>query len=219
VPDLLGGFEFVWPIYAVALAAYLIGTIPFGLFLTRLAGLGELRDIGSGNIGATNVLRTGRKGLAAATLVLDGAKGTLPVAAAGIYGPDYQLVAGAAVVVGHVFPVWLWFRGGKGVATTLGVLFGLTWPIALLACAVWLAVALILRYSSLAAIIALPLAPLALYGMLALQRGGQLPYWLPGAPQDVTLLAAIAALVILRHHANIVRLLRGQEPRIGQGRG
>ncbi len=219
MPDFLGGIEYVWPIYAIGLAAYLIGSIPFGLFLTRLAGLGELRDIGSGNIGATNVLRTGRKGLAATTLLLDGAKGTLPVFAAGIYGPDYQFVAGAAVVVGHVFPVWLRFRGGKGVATSLGVLFGLTWPIALLACAVWLAVAAAFRYSSLAAIVALPVAPVALHYMLVLQRGGHLPYWLPGEPQNVTLLAAIAAVVVLRHHANIARLVRRQEPRIGRKDG
>ncbi len=209
-------WEAAWPYIAVAWAfGYVLGSIPFGLVLTRLAGLGDIRGIGSGNIGATNVLRTGRKGLAALTLILDGAKGALAALVAGIYGPDYQVIAGLAVVVGHMFPVWLKFRGGKGVATVLGVLLALSWPIGLASAVTWLLVVFISRYSSLAALIALPLAPVYLAGLLALQRTGALPYWLPGLPQFVDLFAIVAVLVVVRHHANIRRLIRGEEAKIG----
>ena len=139
---------------------YLLGSIPFGLLITRAAGLGDVRKIGSGNIGATNVLRTGNKGLAALTLLLDALKGTAAVLIAGCYGPELAIVAGLGAFLGHLFPVWLGFKGGKGVATYLGVLAGLIWQVALVFAAVWLAVALLLRYSSLAALIAALVAPL-----------------------------------------------------------
>src|SRR5499433_3591673 len=140
---------------------YLLGSIPFGLVLTRLAGTQDLRSIGSGNIGATNVLRTGRKGLAAATLLLDGGKGAIAVLVAGHWGPDMAIMAGCGAMLGHLFPVWLRFRGGKGVATGLGVLIALDWQIGLIACATWLVVALVLRYSSLSALLAFAAAPIA----------------------------------------------------------
>src|SRR5512145_1780203 len=122
MPEPLGGFGYLWPYWAAAIGGYLVGSIPFGLLLTRLAGLGDIRSIGSGNIGATNVLRTGRRGLAAATLLLDGGKGGLAAGLGLVYGPDMAVLAGAGAIVGHVLPVWLGFRGGKGVATALGVL-------------------------------------------------------------------------------------------------
>src|SRR6202041_1756266 len=153
---------------ALALAlGYLLGSIPFGLVLTRLAGTGDLRSIGSGNIGATNVLRTGRKGLAAATLVLDGLKGAAAVliARAWLEDQDTALLAGLAAVLGHLFPVWLRFKGGKGVATGLGVLIAAAWPIGLAACAVWLVVAGISRFSSLAALAAFASAPCVALGL------------------------------------------------------
>jgi len=189
-----------------ALGGYLLGAVPFGLLLTRLAGLGDVRKIGSGNIGATNVLRTGRKGLAAATLLLDGGKGALAVLAVGrdwgfVQLLDAGLIAGIAAVLGHNFPVWLRFRGGKGVATTLGVLLGAWWPVGLGACATWLVVAAIFRYSSLAALVALVAAPV--YAMIA---------W----ATPVAFAAGILALLsIFRHRANVGRLIRGTEPKIG----
>ena len=185
------------------LGGYLLGTVPFGLLLTRAAGLGDIRNVGSGNIGATNVLRTGRKGLAATTLVLDGGKGAVAVLLAGaLAGPEAALWAGAGAVLGHLFPVWLGFRGGKGVATGLGVLLAAAWPVGAVACAVWLAVAKLARFSSLAALTAFASAPLA----AALLAG----------PGLFKLSLAIAVLVFVRHHANIRRLLAGTEPRIGQ---
>ena len=193
---------------AVAIAlvlGYLLGSIPFGLVLTRLAGIGDIRTIGSGNIGATNVLRTGRKGLAAATLILDGAKGAAAALAAwGVWGPDAGLAAGFAAVLGHNFPVWLGFKGGKGVATTLGTLMALAWPVGLLACLTWALVAALFRISSLAALVALALTPLSA--------------WLidPGRPQLAATAAGLAVLGFIRHHANIRRLLSGTEPRIGR---
>ena len=182
---------------------YLLGSIPFGLLLTRAAGLGDVRKIGSGNIGATNVLRTGNKKLAAATLLLDGAKGAAALLLARHFDGEISgLLAGLAAVLGHLFPVWLGFRGGKGVATGFGVLIAAAWPAGLLAGAVWLAMAKLLRISSAAALIAFALAP-----ALAYVVGGR----------DIALLAlAVAGLVILRHHANIARLLAGTEPRIGR---
>jgi glycerol-3-phosphate acyltransferase PlsY len=181
---------------------YLLGSIPFGLLLTRAAGLGDIRAIGSGNIGATNVLRTGRRGLAAATLLLDGAKGAAAVLLArALGGPEAALWAGLGAVLGHLFPVWLRFRGGKGVATGYGVLIAAAWPVGLLAGAIWLVMAKISRLSSASALTSFALAP-----VLALLL----------ADRATALLAlAIAVLIFARHHANIRRLLAGTEPRIG----
>lgn len=201
MPDPLGGFGYLWPYWAAAIGGYLVGSIPFGLLLTRLAGLGDIRSIGSGNIGATNVLRTGRKGLAAATLLLDGAKGALAVLLAGRYGPDMAVLAGGGAVIGHVAPVWLGFKGGKGVATALGVLLALSWPVGVLAMATWLAVAALARISSLAALVALAASPV--YA------------WFLADPQRAQLAAFLAIVVWLRHHENIRRILKGDEPRIG----
>jgi acyl phosphate:glycerol-3-phosphate acyltransferase len=186
----------------VCALAYLAGSIPFGLLLTRAAGLGDIRAIGSGNIGATNVLRTGNKGLAAATLLLDALKGALAVLAVREYGHGGVLLGALAVFLGHLYPVWLNFKGGKGVATGLGVLFGLCWPVGLLCCAVWLAAAFLLRWSSVAALTAFAVAPFAAWGF---QSG-----------QSALLVALIALLVFWRHRANIRRLAAGTEPRIGQ---
>jgi glycerol-3-phosphate acyltransferase PlsY len=186
-----------------AMTGYWLGSIPFGLLLTRLAGAGDLRAIGSGNIGATNVLRTGRKGLAASTLLLDAGKGALAVLLVlQLIGPDAALVAGAGAIFGHVFPVWLRFRGGKGVATALGVLLAAAWPVGVIACAIWLAVAAIVRISSAAALTALALAPFAAL--------------LLATPRTAVLAAFVAALIFWRHKANIGRLRAGTEPRIGR---
>ncbi len=184
------------------LLGYVLGSIPFGLLLTRLAGLGDIRAIGSGNIGATNVLRTGRKGLAAATLLLDGAKGAAAVLLAGwLGGHAAALWAGGGAVLGHLFPIWLGFRGGKGGATGLGVLLAIAWPVGVLWCVTWLIIAKLARFSSLATLAAFALAPLFAW---ALADGGV-----------VKLSLGIGVLVFVRHHANIRRLLAGQEPRIG----
>ena len=180
---------------------YLLGSIPFGLVLTRLAGHGDVRAIGSGNIGATNVLRTGNKALAALTLILDAAKGGFAIWLARHFAPDAALIAGFAAVLGHNFPVWLGFKGGKGVATTLGALAVAAWPVGVFAAATWLVVALIFRYSSLAAIVGLAAAPFY-------------AYWL-GDMAVTIFAAALAVLAIIRHHANIDRLFKGTEPRIG----
>ena len=214
MPDPLGGLSYTWPLYAAGLLAFLAGSIPFGVLLTRLAGIGDVRDVGSGNIGATNVLRTGRPDLAALTLLLDGGKGLGAAIVAGIYGPDVQAVACVAVVLGHMFPPWLAFRGGKGVATVFGVLFAVSWPVGLVAGAVWLATAALTRYSSLAALLSMIAAPVAFWAMLEGQFDGALPYWLPGEPQQMQVAALVAVLAILRHHANIRRLLAGDEAKI-----
>ena len=193
----------LWPWFAYALAlGYLLGSIPFGLLLTRAAGLGDVREIGSGNIGATNVLRTGNKGLAAATLLLDGLKGTAAVVLADFYfGMAPAVLAGLGAFLGHLYPVWLEFRGGKGVATYIGVLLGLFWKAAAVFVCVWLAVAVLTRYSSLAAISASLAGPLAL--------------WLMGQWELAAAAAAMTLLLLWKHRANIRRLAAGQEPKIG----
>lgn len=189
-------------ILLAAVAGYLLGSIPFGLVLTRMAGLGDVRSIGSGNIGATNVLRTGRKDLAIATLVLDAGKaGFACLIFTFTISTPAGLVAGGAAFLGHCFPVWLNFKGGKGVATFLGTLLAAAWPVGLLACATWLGIALVSRMSSLSALVAAAAAPL-----LALAFGRS----------DVALLAVfLAALLFWRHSENIARIARGTEPRIG----
>jgi len=193
-------------ILAAALG-YLVGSVPFGILLTRLAGAGDLRSIGSGNIGATNVLRTGRKGLAAATLLLDLGKGLAAVllARAVLPGPEaVAAVAAVAAVIGHCFPVWLGFRGGKGVATLAGVCFGLAWQIGLVYAVVWLGLLAVTRISSLGGISAAVAAPVAAMVM--------------GQTEFVPALVALAALVVWMHRANIARLRQGTEPRIGGSR-
>jgi glycerol-3-phosphate acyltransferase PlsY len=187
---------------AIAAAAYLLGSVPFGLLLTRLSGAGDLRAIGSGNIGATNVLRTGRKGLAVATLLLDLAKGAAAVLLARSLFPGTEALAAFAAVIGHCFPVWLRFHGGKGVATTMGVALGLAWPIGLVYALVWLGVLAATRISSLGGLSAVLAAPLA---ALATGYGAYAP-----------VLGAITLLVFWLHRANIGRLVAGTEPRIGQ---
>lgn len=186
-----------------ALLGYLLGSIPFGMVMARLFGLGNLRDIGSGNIGATNVLRTGNKAAAALTLLLDGAKGAVAVLIAQAMAGDLAAqVAGLAAFLGHVFPVWLRFRGGKGVATFLGVVLALCWPLGLALCATWLAVAALGRISSLAALVAAASAPV--WSLLL------------GQPQLALLTVALALLVFWTHRENIRRLRAGTEPRIGR---
>ena len=197
MPDPLG------PLAVAAVGGYLLGSVPFGLLLTRLTGGGDIRTIGSGNIGATNVLRTGRKGLAAATLLCDGGKGALAALMAGLLlSPVAAAVAGLAAVLGHNFPPWLGFKGGKGVATSLGVLLATAWPVGVAACLTWLAVAAVSRLSSLAALLALTLAPI--FALI----------W--STPAVLLLSVLLAALAIVRHRANIARLLAGSEPRIGR---
>ncbi len=194
--------------YLLIAAGYLLGSIPFGVILTRMFGAGDLRQIGSGNIGATNVLRTGRKGLAAATLILDSAKGAVAVLLARHFFPDTgdhgAMVAGAAAMIGHCYPVWLKFRGGKGVATLLGLSLALAWPIGLVFAGVWLGTVLLLRISSLGGMlgaVAAPLAALALgYRVYAIG------------------LAGLALIVLWRHRENIARLRAGTEPRVGAGK-
>ena len=204
MPDPLGDFSFTWPLYAAFLAAYLLGSIPFGVLLTRLAGAGDLRQIGSGNIGATNVLRTGRKGLAALTLLLDAGKGVAAVAVADHwFGPSMAVFAALGVVVGHIAPVWLRFRGGRGVATAFGVLFVFAWPVGVASALVWLGTAALFRYSSLAAILAIGSSPAWAWALVGV------------AEAEVTGLIAIA--VIARHAGNIRRLLKGEESRIELG--
>ncbi|WEK46810.1 MAG: glycerol-3-phosphate 1-O-acyltransferase PlsY [Candidatus Andeanibacterium colombiense] len=186
---------------AAFLGAYLLGSIPFGLLLTRMAGLGDVRDIGSGNIGATNVLRTGNKGIAAATLLLDLAKGAAAVLLVGHFLPGMEGLAALAVVAGHCFPVWLGFKGGKGVATTAGVCFGIGWPVGLAYAAMWIGMLALTRISSLGGICAVVAAPIAA--------------WVLGLHTAVPYLALVAAIVIWLHRENIGRLLRGAEPRLG----
>jgi glycerol-3-phosphate acyltransferase PlsY len=180
---------------------YLLGSIPFGLLLTRAAGLGDVRKIGSGNIGATNVLRTGNKGLAAATLLLDALKGTAAVLISGHFAPDLAIWAGLGAFLGHLFPAWLGFKGGKGVATYLGVLIGLAWQVALIFAVVWLVMAFLFRYSSLAALTAAVVVLIALYFM--------------STPQIAALFIVMSIIVFIKHRENISRLLAGTEGKIG----
>lgn len=187
-----------------AVLGYLLGSIPFGLLLAKAGGYGDIRQIGSGNIGATNVLRTGNKGLAAATLILDGGKGAAAtLIAASWWGADAAVLAAGGAMLGHTFPVWLRFKGGKGVATAIGVLLALAWPVGVFAMLTWLATALTFRISSLSALTALALSTVFAWG------------WAGPGIGAVALL--IAVLVFIRHHENIRRLLRGEEPRIGGG--
>ena len=188
---------------AALLFGYLLGSIPFGVLLSRLGGLGDLREVGSGNIGATNVLRTGRKDLAAATLLGDAVKGTAAVLLAGIWGGPSALIAGLGAFLGHLFPVWLGFRGGKGVATYLGIVAGLAWPAAVAFVALWLLTAWLSRYSSLAALVATAATPFVV-AMI-------------GETSAVWLFASLTVLVFVRHRDNIGRLMRGEEGRIGAG--
>jgi len=185
---------------AAIVIGYLLGAIPFGLILTRLAGFGDVRKIGSGSIGATNVLRTGNKALAALTLALDLAKGAAAVLIGASWGIEAMLAAAAAVVLGHLFPVWLGFRGGKGVATALGVLIVIAWPVALAGALIWLSMALMFRYSSLASLVAAAAAA-AFAGIVV-------------DGERALLIAGIAVVVIAKHHENIRRLLAGTESRI-----
>jgi acyl phosphate:glycerol-3-phosphate acyltransferase len=195
--------------YAFALAAcvaggYLLGSIPFGLIATRLGGAGDIRQVGSGNIGATNVLRTGRRDLALITLLGDGGKGAAAVLLAqALVSPLGAALAGGAAFLGHLFPVWLGYRGGKGVATFYGILFAIAWPVGLAAGATWIAVALVFRISSLAALAAAALTPIWM-----LLVGG-------ASSEDLWLAGAMAVFIFVRHEANIRRLLRGEEPKIG----
>lgn len=187
---------------AALISGYLLGSIPFGLILTRLAGLGDIRAIGSGNIGATNVLRTGNKLLALLTLLLDGGKGAVAVLVAQRYGADVTVCAAAGAFFGHLFPVWLRFRGGKGVATFLGIVLALNWMVGVLSCAIWVAAAAVGRYSSAAALTATLLCPVL--------------FWWFGEAQLMQLSLLLAAAVWVKHHENIRRLMAGTEPRIGK---
>ena len=200
-------WDYSWPYFLAGFAAgYVLGSIPFGLVLTRLAGTADIRDIGSGNIGATNVLRTGNRALAAATLLLDGGKGAAAVLLGQFYGPDIAIVAAAGALAGHLFPAWAGFRGGKGVATALGILLALAPTAGVLCCLAWLVVAAAFRYSSLAALVSIAAAP----GFL---------WWLAD-PQKAEFGLALAVVVWLRHWRNIHRLTAGTEPKIDlSGRG
>jgi len=188
---------------ATAALAYLLGSVPFGIVMARLFGLGDLRQIGSGNIGATNVLRTGNKLAAALTLILDAGKGGIAVLIArALLAEDAAQFAAFFAFLGHCFPVFLGFKGGKGVATFLGTLLVLFWPAGIAACVTWLIVAAITRYSSLSALIAAAASPLMVFGL--------------GMPAAVVLMTALAVLIILRHHENIARLVSGEESKIGK---
>jgi acyl phosphate:glycerol-3-phosphate acyltransferase len=202
MPEISTGYGLL---LAVALLGYLLGSIPFGVVITRAMGLGDLRKIGSGNIGATNVLRTGNKAAAAATLLLDAAKGGVAVLIArAALAEDAAQVAGLAAFLGHLFPVWLGFRGGKGVATFLGILLALAWPVGLAACATWAVTAAVTRISSLSALVAAALSSLWLM--------------LLGEGRMILLVVLLTVLVYARHWANLQRLKAGTEPRIGAGK-
>lgn len=205
LPDILG-WQVAWPwLLGIFIAGYGIGSIPFGVLITRAFGMGDVRKIGSGNIGATNVLRTGNKGAAALTLILDGGKGAVAVLIATyLYGGLAGQLAGLGAFLGHLFPIWLGFKGGKGVATFLGLMLALYFPAGLAACATWLVTAALLRISSLSALLAAALTPL----------------WLAllGKEQIIWLAVILAALVWVRHTTNIRRIIAGTEPKIGKGK-
>ena len=197
--------EIIFVHFIAIICGYLVGSIPFGLVLTRLARLGDIRDIGSGNIGATNVLRTGNKMLALATLLLDSGKGAAAALILGSNDPLAGLIGGGMAILGHNFPVWLKFKGGKGVATTMGVLIALAWPVGVAACATWILTAFLFRISSLAALVALATTPVC-------------AWWF--ADPGITVLAALLAILsFIRHHENIARLIKGQESKIGSQKG
>lgn len=187
--------------FLAALIGFFAGSIPFGLVLTKAAGLGDVRDIGSGSIGATNVLRTGNKGLAAATVLLDAAKGAVPVLAAAHWLPGTEGIAAVAAVAGHCFTPWLKFKGGKGFATAAGVLLALAWPVMLVCAAIWAFTLFVSRISSVSSMATVVAAPIAA--------------WLLGYPSAILPLIAIAAIVLIQHRANIGRLMRGEEPKVG----
>ncbi|GAA0782430.1 glycerol-3-phosphate 1-O-acyltransferase PlsY [Roseibium denhamense] len=202
MPDPIS-WELAWPFYLGALLfGYLLGSVPFGLLFTKAAGLGDIRKIGSGNIGTTNVLRTGNKKLAAATLLGDGLKGTAAVLIAARFGPDTAVIAGFGAFLGHLFPVWLKFKGGKGVATYLGILLGLYWPMFLIAALTWIGVAVAFRYSSLSALIMSAVTPVMLYLVFSQFQAAEV-------------FLAMTVLLWAKHHENIGRLLKGQESKIG----
>lgn len=228
MPDPIS-WEFSWPfLLAAFIGGYLLGSIPFGLVLTRLAGYGDIRKIGSGNIGATNVLRTGNKPLALATVLLDSGKGAIAVGLAWWFGGyETAVMAAAGSMPGHTFPVWLGFKGGKGVATALGVLLAISWPVGLLACLTWLVTALVFRMSSLSALVAFAVSTLYAAWIGWLQGPGRIAdAWTPAiiagdtaqaaiAPGLWQLLLFITLLIYIRHKDNIRRILKGTEPRIG----
>lgn len=202
MPDPIS-WQLALPYFALGMAGgYLLGSIPFGLLLTKLAGLGDIRAVGSGNIGATNVLRTGRKDLAAMTLLLDGAKGTLATLIGAHWGPDFAVLAAVGAFLGHLFPVWLKFKGGKGVAIFIGILLALNWQVGLLACVIWVGTAFLFRMSSVA-------------GMSMAVSSIPIMFWLD-TRQNTQVCAFLVILLLIRHHENIRRLIKGEEPKIGQ---
>ena len=204
---MLTNFDPKLAVTAAVAGGYLLGSIPFGVIVTRLGGAGDVRKIGSGNIGATNVLRTGRRDLAAITVLADGGKGAVAALVAGaLIGPIAAVLAAGAAFLGHIFPVWLQFKGGKGVATFFGTLIAVSWPAGLMAGATWIAMAFLFRMSSLAAMVAAAVSPLLVF---AVDPGGE------GKIDRVYLAAFMAVLIFIRHHENIRRLLKGEEPRIG----
>ncbi|MDA0702322.1 MAG: glycerol-3-phosphate 1-O-acyltransferase PlsY [Proteobacteria bacterium] len=202
MPDLLGDFSHTWQFWVIGAVGYLLGSIPFGLLISRLAGQGDIRKIGSGNIGATNVLRTGRKDLAALTLVLDMGKGALAAILGMRYGPDAMVFAASGAMLGHIAPIWLKGRGGKGVATAFGVLIPIAWQVAAACAAIWLIVAVVTRYSSLAALIAFVAAP-GLAKLFADQQVAEFGLFL-------------AVVIMVKHIPNLGRIIKGQESRIGE---
>ena len=201
MPDPMGGLSYGWPFIIGAVLGYLIGSIPFGVIISKIFSLPNPRNIGSKNIGATNVLRSGNKIAALLTLVLDGLKGALPVIIAWNLGMDMAFYVGAAAVLGHIFPIWLKFQGGKGVATSIGVILGLCWPVGIIICGIWSLVAILSRYSSLAAIIALASSPFIAWALAT-------------PPPAIWLSVFVSIIVIARHSANIYRLCIGNEAQI-----